>query len=422
VGARASGAHGIAGGSSAVPKRVPAAPRGESLLVQARLVPKRGWPVLAGHAADDIDALALPASALALSSTTSEVEQRGRSSPGSTSLLESTLASLAAGVVSGATVLSDSTMTSLEQIAQEMDVIIAGVGTTHAHGQSEVDRARDGVTNCSAAKAYVGRYASIASSSEELHESCRDTEARLSVAKISLCSACADVVASAKPPTVSTVPKPEELETLLIWSAGYNGTFWTSKAACEAAISDHEERRRSCGAAQVKFEMAFCEYHSQVFDSCKVYESCYSEGVSTKSQVEQQVRADEAARKAQYTSAKHVQCLVQVLNASSDDQGALLQKCTQNLEVDTSMLDIYYPSTPAEEQCESAPVAEPPCTGGFVSSHYTTKSWHASASATSARTSRRRRRRRQPPRVASSISCRRSSQNDALTRRAGPIS
>lgn len=95
------------------------------------------------------------------------------------------------------------------------------------------------------------------------------------------------------------------------------------------------------------------------------------------------VRADEAARKAQYTSAKHIQCFVQVLNASSDDQGALLQKCTQNLEVDTSMLDIYYPSTPAEEQCESAPVAEPPCTGGFVSSHYTTKSWHASASANS---------------------------------------
>jgi len=188
-------------------------------------------------------------------------------------------------------------------------------------------------------------------------------------------------VAGAKPPTVSTPPEAQELEALLLWSEGYNRTFWSSKKACAAATGDHDERRGSCGTAQVKFETAFCEYHAEVFDSCDVYATCYGERTSTKAKVEQQVRADEASRKRQYTSAKHIQCFVRVLNSSSNEQGALLRTCTQGFDVDTSMLDIYYPSTPAEEPCDVAPVAEPPCTPDFVSSHYTTKQWYGRASA-----------------------------------------
>jgi len=135
----------------------------------------------------------------------------------------------------------------------------------------------------------------------------------------------------------------------------------------------------NCNGKQTKFEEDFCHYAGSLHSKCFTHTQCVDQMIADRNDTHAAVRKAEIARKADWTTATHIKCLLQVFEKTNADKTAQLNDCVQ-AEVDTSSITIDYPLIPPPVPC---PVEENlPCDDTWLENEYRTKDWYNSTAMT----------------------------------------
>jgi len=102
--------------------------------------------------------------------------------------------------------------------------------------------------------------------------------------------------------------------------------------------------------------------------------------IALRNKAHESVEVSESAFKAEYESAKHVKCILQVLNATDGAKQGMLSDC-RSASVDSSNLTITYPPIPGPANCDRSPVSHPPGDDKWRIDEYQGKTWNADGKA-----------------------------------------
>jgi len=275
----------------------------------------------------------------------------------------------------------------LSSIGEEMQQIRNTTAVTHAEDQDEVDRARDAVTKCDE-WAHI-KNASRVTTREEAHATCRSLEADLQQTKATACSKYLDAMQGLDEPdcaaSLPADPQPAELPSMLScvqetadWWEDFNASVTVLAVSCDEASAAHEDKKSSCDSAQTTYEATFCSYRTQLTGACSAYDKCRASAVAEQQDVQAKVQVAEASRKAQYVAAAHIECYLEVLMASPEQQRGLLEKCS-SLTVLTTQLNMNYHEVPVGAGCDVSPVATHPCQEPWLQERYEGEKWYSNA-------------------------------------------
>merc|ERR1711972_14757 len=256
--------------------------------------------------------------------------------------------------------------------------------------QKEVNRSHDAIKECdqSIVEDTVPELTNRTTTREQSHQQCRVAEKEMKGSRDRLCRELQSISSQANPPAFPNRPSTwtsdevkkffDAIRAIQSWATEYSATFEPAKQKCDNSTLDHEAHRSSCNKLQTAFETGFCDDNSASTNRCTAYETCRGKALEAQSVVHEAVARVEAARKAEFTSARHVQCYLRVLNAEVSEQVDQFNIC-KNAAISTDHLDITYSSAPDAIECDDAGVGQAPCDEEFLSAHYTSKEWYDEA-------------------------------------------
>merc|ERR1719367_564623 len=272
----------------------------------------------------------------------------------------------------------------LAEIIMQMEKNVINVTlVNHDEDQREVDRGHQAIADCSTVmqEAFsdptsgVNFLKNAMEANNNTHFTCRAAQAATNSTKEDKCSSY-DVFAKSldatKPNCACNLPAStseewfECMKTSETWFVDNTAAFGQHKDSCNTAINELDNQKQKCETDQTAFELAHCSYGQILISTCSTYEECHTKTEKNFGDTKKDVEASEAARKVEYTAAKHVICYVGVLNASADSKSAALAAC-ENATYDTSVVHINYPDVPPALECDVTPVDDRPCTDGFIS-------------------------------------------------------
>lgn len=304
--------------------------------------------------------------------------------------IEASLAQFTRDVVAGTATMSDETKVVIEGIHGAMEVVLNNTELSFKEDQKEVNRTYDAIKDCdqNVVEGMSSEFANLTLGREVSHNECRVAETLTKEIMDSRCQGFQSMIAQVTPPafpirpsawTYSEVQKFIMFaETYQSWATEYSANLEIAKQECNASTLNHTVHRSTCNRFQAVFETELCEVHSESIALCSSYDNCRSKTVTARSEVHEAVAKVEAARKAEYIAAKHVQCYVSVLNAEVREQVGRLNMC-EGAAVGTAHLDITYHAAPDILECDTSRLGQPPCHDEFLSLHYTSKSWYNEA-------------------------------------------
>jgi len=136
----------------------------------------------------------------------------------------------------------------------------------------------------------------------------------------------------------------------------------------------------TCNGKQTKFEDDFCDYASSLHSKCEEHSNCVNRKIAERNATYAEVRKAEVARKADWTTATHIKCLLQVFEKDNANKTAQLNDCVW-ADVDTSSITINYPGIPPPVPC---PVEDHvPCDDTWLEREYRTQDWYNGTAMTS---------------------------------------
>ncbi|CAE7246594.1 lgals3bpa [Symbiodinium natans] len=118
----------------------------------------------------------------------------------------------------------------------------------------------------------------------------------------------------------------------------------------ESAAATYEARRKECNAKQQDFEIGYCSFRTHLLDQCSLRDNCHDSAQSLFNSTRDLILQSNASRYVAYTSARQVQCYIDVLSAD-DLTASAVDSCDQ-AQFDTSNLTLNIPELPAKPQCE----------------------------------------------------------------------
>jgi len=139
--------------------------------------------------------------------------------------------------------------------------------------------------------------------------------------------------------------------------------------ACKTAEKEHAEHKASCDKNQAAFEMAFCQWRTQITDTCTTLDQCYKGALAIHNKFVAATKILEKKWKVEYSSLKKIVCYTDVWLTDSKVSSENLQKC-QSTTVDTSPMDITYPAVPEQAQCVTTKVDIYPGSTAFATTEY----------------------------------------------------
>lgn len=315
-----------------------------------------------------------------------------------TSLLQ-TVKELAMADVQGEFQADPISVKVLESIITFMkESVIATTVVNHQEDQKEIQRAIDGITNCtttmqgafSAADTGVNALKQKQVSASGTHATCRGEQVTLNSTKVSECddfTSYSDGLEGSKPACLCSFPAgPSDemlacIQSAATWATLANSTYMAKDGECDTATTNLNNKKTTCDANQKAFESAFCSYGQALTTTCSEYTTCRKTTTATYKTVSSDVAVSEAARKAEHVAAKKVICFVGVFKAAKTAKPKAFDDC--NAETySTTHLDIEYPPAPAAETCDVSPVDDKPCDSEWVSTNYAGKPWSTQAPAT----------------------------------------
>jgi len=158
--------------------------------------------------------------------------------------------------------------------------------------------------------------------------------------------------------------------------------IWTTiTEECEAAHVAHQLKRGSCDEAQGTLETSVCSWATEVEEARRVVLQAYTAAVDAYTIAMQDVEAEEADRKVEFSTLEITKCLLEQIHVATateepcDESTILpveqvneqLQRCHE-LVVDTGHLDLDYHTIPGAPDLPGVPVF--PCVEEFTSAQY----------------------------------------------------
>jgi hypothetical protein len=289
-------------------------------------------------------------------------------------------------IVSGEEKITDATRQALDTIDQEMDDIIAHASQNQQDFQAEVDRAKQSIETCGTdtttahTKAGgINDMADAVNTARNNHNTCRSDEATLKQDATTKCDDFSSYKGNLQAPACSC-PGTAISEQCILNSKDWFTTAassWSNKEGlCDDATGIHSGEREVCNSEQGGLESDFCSYATALKLTCSTQETCRSEQIGLRDQAHADVAVSESAFKAEHESAKHVKCILKVLNATDDAKQNMLSAC-KSATIDSSHLSITYPPIPSAATCDLTPVAEQPGDDAWRTAEYGGKTWNA---------------------------------------------
>merc|ERR1719181_831825 len=112
--------------------------------------------------------------------------------------------------------------------------------------------------------------------------------------------------------------------------------------ACKTAEKEHEEHKASCDRNQAAFESAFCQWRTQLTDTCTALDQCYKDALAIHNKFVADTKVLEKQWKLEYTGLKKILCYTDVWLTDDTVSNENLDTC-QSTTVDTSPMNVVYP-------------------------------------------------------------------------------
>jgi len=177
--------------------------------------------------------------------------------------------------------------------------------------------------------------------------------------------------------------KPDQLDKMLgclgelkDWASPENISLSEKRAECNEATKQHHEQTEKCHHLQIEYEMAACIYHHELITTRSFYNTCRSSREAELEQVHAAVRVTEAGRKAEFTSASHIKCLLDVFDADPENKQQSYLRCSRETW-STSKFDIVYHDSLSASDLHPDPIV--PCSTEWLYDKYESKPWYAEA-------------------------------------------
>jgi uncharacterized protein YihD (DUF1040 family) len=288
------------------------------------------------------------------------------------------LEKIAKAVVTGAATIDDSTKAVLEGVKKTFEET-SKVAITDAHNNDMAllnSIASSTVADCASKyetnKEEDKHQGSETSKKESKHQTCHTDLDTLEVEKNEKCDAFESFRKTLSPPSCTVPGSTDGLVDYLSDSQA----FFTMNlqqaqaldAACKDAIERRDAKKVSCNNLQVQFEMNFCIWRSESYETCYSYNTCYEGAATSLDNAAKNAQANEESRKLEWTALQKIECYIDVLiSAEETEKRQEAMDGCKVLEPDTSDLNIVVPELAAPDACDLSPVAEFPCTDGFLS-------------------------------------------------------
>jgi len=309
--------------------------------------------------------------------------------------LEASMSQLAGNVISGREEMTKGIKDIADAVRAEMSKIVAEV--ENGEKQALQDQINAGVAafdECAAPATIDDNFETAANSKETAHSDCRTEEKTLKGVAANKANTYDDEFPASPPScnsnfaaTYATPATMEQISTFTEcvqktadWWSAYKSSAIPAANAYKAAAIAHTDETAKCNTAQTTFETTYCSYAVHFEDTCGAYTRCYTAKSSAFQNMTKDVQTLEATHKRLFTSAKHITCLLNLLeDTSNTDKQTLLNDCL-NEQIDTSSVEVTMKSAPEAADCHSvAGTVENPGGQGFATKFYNQKDWHDDA-------------------------------------------
>jgi hypothetical protein len=225
--------------------------------------------------------------------------------------------------------------------------------------QAEVNNAGQAVSNCAQALAAAENGAqeqeTTLSIGESRHNECDLVMAQKEKKASDDCQGLQGIIDSMEAP--ASVASANLSDTNAVESALQDNfqfyqehyqTFLDEDHTCTSSHAAAQEQAQQCEADQANLESSFCSLRSARQLICSDYDACFLEKKALFSRVVSDVTAVEAHTK---TSYQQLSCLGQTV--MKDMSESSMPSCNSSA-IDTTSLDVFYPSEPQQESCSGA--------------------------------------------------------------------
>jgi hypothetical protein len=138
-------------------------------------------------------------------------------------------------------------------------------------------------------------------------------------------------------------------------------------ASCTEATDAYNAHHDDCGTGQGQFEVAFCELRVEMHETCYDYSVCYDNAAEAHELTGESAMTNADVRKLEWSAIQKIKCYIDVLTSADDGDARTeaMTKC-QELEPDTSHLDMSKAELPKKAECDLSQVQDFPCSEGFL--------------------------------------------------------
>ena len=156
-------------------------------------------------------------------------------------------------------------------------------------------------------------------------------------------------------------------EEIRNWAVTYQTQLDTLQSTYDSAFAAHAAKAKECNVYQQEFEIGYCTLRTHLEDQCSEQHACYDSALSLFSSTSRLILQSNASRYVAYTSARQVQCYIDVL--STDNLTASAVDSCDQAQFDTSNLTLNIPELPAMTQCVVSH-DDFPCMQAWINANY----------------------------------------------------
>jgi hypothetical protein len=260
------------------------------------------------------------------------------------------------------------------------DTLLPGLWQAHASTEKSLEVAHQSVVQCvdetATGTTEVSNQRTVASNAKSEHASCRAEEILAAKKEKEDCDDLDSFLNN-----LQFVPHPttRNLETIsdyvtkgVDWFRDTSKDLTAKNHSCNTSTATHEARQNTCRQDQASFESHFCQYRQDILDLQASSISCYGVTAAAFHDLKKETEDQVLTWKAEYKAMKKIECYLDAWlgdkNLSTVDKSKPSQ--CEDESIDTSPVDVSYPTIPNEPVIDVSPVQEFPGSDNFVSTHY----------------------------------------------------
>lgn len=256
------------------------------------------------------------------------------------------------------------------------ETLLPGLESDHTFGQQQINASKNAIDQCiTDAEAHMTNaytYGNASETYENNHTVCRGEEKEDNDEMTLDCNDLNTFVTGAEFPPIPGTPDIVTLRPILKKYKNLAIVFETKDAACNSSTTVHRDKVEYCDEAQSQFETAFCEYRQALLFADSEYTTCNNDKNSSHSTLVAVLEGKVIGWKAEYKAIKKILCYLDVWLHDGDENTvntALATSCEDD-SIDTSPMDISYPTVPSAKVINVAPVQEYPGSTNWQQDRY----------------------------------------------------